>query len=595
MGLRRVLSVVLSGVAIICNAENVITLGSRDFSADTLLRVTVGPGIRTTGVRLTATGAGSGSTATNIFYTTIDMNNPSLRLTGVQALDTECASENVLKMGERKNSHGGLRYIAGVNGDHANLNGDHKRTNGITYINNRLYNFGVGDDGWKQFGSYVTVGSAKDVLITGSVTLRQMLRFPDGKTYGIGLNTQRREDCLVIYTPEHGATSKTNCWGRECQMKLVSGSIAEGNAVFEVTSETVGDCSGNESHGNMAIPADGYVLSGVGFAYYLMEQLRPGYRLSMLPPEFYIDGRKATDVTSIVGGCPIIVENGEPITDEECNSLLKTTAIQITPTARTAIGYNEERTEMVMLVADSYKSNGCTSGLRAGYGATSSGLDFRMLADFMIYLGCHTATAMDGGGSSQLYNIGQGICNIPYGLESYLRPVANGFFAASATPADNTVAAIEVLQKNVRLEAGETFTPTVFGYNRYGVLVDTDITDFSLSVDSRAGMVSGKTFRAGSSAVTTVGVVSYGSIKCGVRLVVNGGGEETFSTGDDVDIEVRPPYPGGSHGAVDATECDPDDQVEPMYYNLQGIPVSVPGKGFYIVRRGSSVSKEYIR
>lgn len=38
-----------------------------------------------------------------------------------------------------------------------------------------------------------------------------------------------------------------------------------------------------------------------------------------------------------------------------------------------------------------------------------------------------------------------------------------------------------------------------------------------------------------------------------------------------------------------------DDATEVVYYNLQGVRVDKPANGFYIVRRGNTISKEYIR
>ena len=583
----------MGAITLSCHAENTITIGEENFSADTLIHVTVGPGMQTTGVRISGADQSNASIKTNVFYTSVDLNNPNLVLTGIQALDKECGSENLLNMGNRKNRQGNLQYIAGVNGDHANLNGDAKRTNGITYIDDKLYNCGIGDANWKMFESYVTVEGAKDIDISESVKFSLPVKLPSGKEYNIHINSQRNEGYLVIYTPEYGPSTKTNPWGKECTMKIVEGSILDCNAVFEVISEPVGECNGNDGDGNMIIPADGYVLSGVGMAFSLVNQLKPGDRIEMQPVKFTINGSKTTDVTTIVGGCPVIVDNGYAISAAECDRLNKTTAIQVTPTARTAIGYNKDKSRMYLVVADSYKSNDHNTGDKASYGNTSSGFSFETLAKFMIYLGCYTATAMDGGGSSQLYNIDLGICNIPYGLASYLRPVANGFFAANDSPADNEIASIEVLQKNVKLDSGESFTPKVYGYNKYGVLVNTDITDFSFSTDESLGNTVGQTFTSGSVKCSTVGIINYGDMKCGVRLILNGGGN-FISSGEDVNIEVIPPYlPEKSAGLVEIEQDDENQDCSSEYYTLKGNRVIRPDKGIYIVKNGKKARKEY--
>lgn len=434
--------IILSGCAclgIYSHARSTIVLTSGRYAVDTLMHTTLSTGIETTGITLSGLDQSNAKIKTNIFYTSADLQTPGLVLTGVQALDTEGGSESILSMGERKNRQDGLHYLAGVNGDHANLNGTFKRTNGPAYINGLLYNFGIGDDNWQMFQSFVTVEKENGITITDRVAIHLPIGFPDSQHHDIHINTPRNENYLVIYTPEYGTSTKTNCWGRECQMRLVNGSISAGDAIFEITSDWVGDCSGNASHGNMAIPADGYVLSGHGTPYGLMAQLYKGQRIGLHKPSFEIDGMPCDDVTTVIGGCPIILNGGNPITSAECTQLYNTTAIQITATARTAIGYDRDRTKLIMLVTDCYNTNGCTTGAKSNYGDSSSGLDFCTLAEIMAYLGCDTATAMDGGGSSQLYNRGHGICNIPYGQASYLRPVANGFFVAYDPSGDSGI------------------------------------------------------------------------------------------------------------------------------------------------------------
>ena len=46
-------------------------------------------------------------------------------------------------------------------------------------------------------------------------------------------------------------------------------------------------------------------------------------------------------------------------------------------------------------------------------------------------------------------------------------------------------------------------------------------------------------------------------------------------------------------GSVDGIEAD--DNVAPVYYNLQGIRVDNPASGLYIVVRGNKTTKEYIK
>ena len=54
-------------------------------------------------------------------------------------------------------------------------------------------------------------------------------------------------------------------------------------------------------------------------------------------------------------------------------------------------------------------------------------------------------------------------------------------------------------------------------------------------------------------------------------------------------------YHAGTLSAVEVEYVDPADSATPIYYNLQGVRVSDPAPGLYIVVRGSRVTKEYLR
>lgn len=511
-------------------------LGGVVYEADTLFHETTGPGITTTGVRLIHP-----NNKTNIFYSTIDLTNPNLELRGVQAQDHPDKTESVLKMGDRKNTAGNGQYLAGVNGDFFNMGGNPIRTNGHSLVDGTLYNAANGGPEWRDTqASYATVTGAKDIFISTGVIASWVLRFPDGKFHSYYVNGDRWANYLVIYTPAKGENTGTNQWGSECTMKLVSGSIETKDAVFEITSALA-------TAGSMAIPADGYVLSGNGTGNAIMSSLKVGDKLTM--GRAVTHNGKEINPSQSVGGCSMIVMDGE-IAPDPYFTFINHFA---TNEARTVIGYNEDRTKLIILVVDKYakyadekNSEDEVIGKKVkdpeklSYG-TSTGMILKRMGYIMTHLGCYTAMNFDGGGSAQLYNKDLGIRNVPYG-DTYLRPVANGFFAVSTTPEDNTVDAIEVRQKNVKLAEGETFTPIVYGYNKHGVLVNKNVTDFTVSVAPSLGSVSGTTFTAGAAKGATKAVVSLGEIKCGALIYVNGGGDYVTSGDDNAPVMVGQTY-----------------------------------------------------
>ena len=546
------LSLAACAAMLSASASDTWQLGPYAYQADTLFHVTAGPGITTTGVRLSTS-----SNKTNIFYSTIDLTNPNLELRGVQAKDNGDVVENVNAMGVRKNQQGNGHYIAGVNSDFFNMGGSPTRTNGHSLVDGVLYNPGVGGDFWNNWATYAVVEGAKDIRIQNGVNAAKTFKFANGDNYSYHINGDRYADYLVIYTASDDTTyTKTNMWGSECAMKLVSGSLATNDAVFEITSEPTASGTG----GNMHVENGGYVLSGHGAAATLIRTLKTGDQVGT---SFSVTlNGKEINPRQVVGGCSYIVMNGQIAPDSYFseNIIDHFSSNQ----ARTVIGYNEDRTKLIILVADKYSkyTDNVKNEEKLSYG-TSTGMVLQRMGHIMLHLGCHTAMNFDGGGSSQLYNKEIGICNVPYG-DTYLRPVANGFFAVSTTPEDNEIAYIEVRQKNVNVAAGETFTPTVYGYNQYGVLVDADVKDFTLTVAPSLGTVSAasrsgeSTFTAGDAKGTTIAVVSLPatdtdspSIKCGVRILANGGGEYVTSGDDSAPIMVVADYESDEPMGVD--------------------------------------------
>ena len=256
---------------------------------------------------------------------------------------------------------------------------------------------------------------------------------------------------------------------------------------------------------------------------------------------------KIIEPSHLIGGCSMIVMNGELAPAKYFSgSIVDHFA---TNQARTAIGYNKDRTQLILLVADKYSSCTSTDPEKQLYG-NSTGMVLERMGHIMLQLGCYTAMNFDGGGSSQLYNKEFGIRNVPYGAD-YLRPVSNGFFAVSTTPEDNNVAALEVLQKNVSLEAGEKFTPVVYAYNKYGVLINKNVKGFTLSVAPSLGSVSGTTFTAGGAKGSTIAVVTLDGVKCGVSISTNGGGTFATSGDDNAPIMVAKAYKSDEPMGID--------------------------------------------
>ena len=569
------------------NAGTTWMLGTSEFAVDTLYSATAGPGVVTTGLKIT-----NPSNTTVLHYSVIDLTNPNLEIHGVEAYDDGDLVENVKSMGDRKSEDTGKQYIAGVNGDYFNMGDSPTRTNCHAMADGILYNTASTNNG---FLSYVTVAGDKDIRIFENLNASLDLNFPDGTKYPFGVNGTRATDQIRIYTTAFGDTTGTNMWGTECEAKVIEGREGKDGSILEITGAP------ESGVGSMKIKEGYVVLSGHGAGAAILKDIKVGDRVT-INHTISLDDREL-NISQMIGGMSMLLIEGQlPTRGQLTQPVNHFTSNQ----ARTVIGYNEDRTKLIMLVADKYGSQLSQDPFKQTFPEKSTGLVMRRMAFIMQQLGCYTAMAYDGGGSSQLYNYGFGVRNSPYGGD-YLRPVANGIFAVSNTPIDENIAYIEAVYKDVMLNEGESHTPLVYAYNQYGVVVNNDFKDYKLTVAEGPGTVADKTFTAGNAKGSTVAVIEGAGVKCGVRIYTNGGGEYVTSGDDQAPVFVEKPYvsdePMGSDKLPDDSGigeiiADTDNSMTdsaPVYYNLQGMRVQNPANGIYIVRRGNKVSKQYIR
>ena len=198
------------------------------------------------------------------------------------------------------------------------------------------------------------------------------------------VNSPRGTNYLTLYTPRFGATTETNTYGTEVSLQVLGGSLQPGKVTsYKVTSAPA-------TAGNMAIPANGCVLSGHGTAATFVDNLKEG-DIVKFSPQVWFDGEQVSGITQMVGGQPMIVSKGVVLDTQGAIDHL------VNREPRTAVGFSGDKKKLVLLVVD---------GRQPG---VSEGVTSRQLADIMIYTGCTEAMNFDGGGSTDLYNRTLGI------------------------------------------------------------------------------------------------------------------------------------------------------------------------------------------
>lgn len=191
------------------------------------------------------------------------------------------------------------------------------------------------------------------------------------------LNTERREDSIVLYTPAFGPRTGANRFGVEWPFRVVDpdGPLRIGQtAVVELGRPESGA-------GDAAIPDDGGVLSGNGLG---AERLRELWQ-SMDDGDA---GRRALlrietepDAFQSIGGTPILLRDGRRWFEDDGSNFTRGDH------PRTVVGWNDEG--RVWLVA--------VDGRQPGY---SRGASLAEAADLLLRLGATEALNLDGGGST---------------------------------------------------------------------------------------------------------------------------------------------------------------------------------------------------
>lgn len=561
-----ILSAALSVAIFMADARGTWSLQNSTFTVDTLYNATVGPGTTETELKIEGTVEGS-TVVNNIYYTVTDLTNPYVEMRAAKAGNQMRMLETVPEIAGRMNKPG-EKYFAGVNADFFNM-GQPYNPIGACIANGFLTNYAT--DG-ADIDPYYIYFDEKGVPAVARHVVNDWygeVQFQNGSKYQMLVNTARAENELLLYTPQwqyynsyanmmmQPGRTGTNRYGVEIKVRPVGDNLLYGNSL---QLEVIGDPE--VGVGDMEIPADGYVLSAHGDACAYLQSLKVG-DVVIASIGIKADGQDVK-VKELLGGFPIILKDGHirpaPGYPEHLSG----------PEPRSAVGYNADRTKLIMLVVDGRNAGG------------SAGVKQRVLGEIMRNVGCADAMNFDGGGSSTMYIDGLGVKNVPSSSSLDKRPegqprtVVNALFAVATAPVDNVVASIEIREKKLELTTGETVSPVVYGYNQYGVMVSTDLAGCKLNLPAELGRVDGNTVTCSDGHYTGILTAEYNGLTYSIPVSTNGGGDFVAGINDVV--------------------SDTDGQAEKEYYLSNGVRVSSPSSNqVTIIRQGKTVTKSIVK
>jgi exopolysaccharide biosynthesis protein len=494
-------------------AGNTWSLLGVEYSVDTLFHAKIGPGTSQTSLYFT-----DGSTDMRVFYTTIDMTNPYLTMRTVSGTDKTAGGEVVSSMAQR-NDGPGHRFFAGINGDFFYTSGT--TTHGVSMVGTPIGTcigdgvvYKLNNDEFKYVFDENRNSYINAVSFSGSVT-------HNGTTVTAGgVNTDASNNVITFYNDRfYGYTNQTSACC-EVEAMLVEGDTFNFLEPFKMVITGMPSTAGD-----MEIPDGRYVLHGQGTTADFISSLQVGDEVTVTMNA--VAGGIKIDPREVVSGQPWVLHNGETINDGNPDMH-----------PRTCIGFANGGQTVIFLVVD-------------GRSLISDGCRTSHLGDLLQYAGATEGLNLDGGGSSTFYTSALGVRNVP--SDGHERADSNGLFLVSSAPDDDEVAEIRFKDWAQRVPKYGIYSPVIYGYNQYGMLIDTDVQGFTLEVPENLGTIKdGNTFFANGSGDGEI-IAIYNGISATLPISIVGSGDDMSLTNDSIITDTYRTHAVGVESRVGET------------------------------------------
>lgn len=308
------------------------------------------------------------------------------------------------------------------------------------------------------------------------------------------VNRIRNENEIVLYNHFTGVT-KSYIDGVDVVIEPVEGESWGVNKEVQCVVTRIVPCAGGTT-----IEGNEYALSGAGTGAEFLNKLTVGETVTISTSLTTRTDNLVPMARQMLTGNALVMRDGE-LTPRNENETYNSQTY-----SRSGIGMSQDGKTLYLIVID-YKSS------------TSVGTNTATMCYILKQAGAWNVANMDAGGSAQMMLRGSLVNNPADGKE---RPVSNGFMVFTNAPEDHALASLAFDNYNLTIPAYSCFEPTILGYNQYGVLVDTNVADFTLSCDASLGTISddGKKFYASPSATTGYLNVTSGTATGKIKVTV---------------------------------------------------------------------------
>ena len=436
-----------------------ITLDGKAYTIDTLSMYPVGPGTTFYELRMLRVNA---SSRLDCWLLAVDTRNPYVSVEQVLGTGKITGTETPSKMATRSTTDNKI-FFAGANGDFFTTQDDQStdaynevgKPIGTTIVNSEYAYTPVAPRTERRLGAIDADGKG---ITANQHSISMNLVLADTTLEIKHANYIRKDNELVLYNSHNGTTTATNAYGTEVQIQLLDGEKWQTSGTMKAKVTNVED-----QVGSMPLDKDHAVLSGHGTMATELLKLNVDDEIT-LDFEIKFDD-ELVNIAQSIGSDKYtqILKNGEVAQSGFWN--------EIHP--RTGFGASLTRDTVFMLVVD-------------GRSAMSAGCNTKVVAEILQHYGAYNAVNWDGGGSSCIYVRPFGQMN--NGSDGNERACGNGMFAVANVPEiDNVIVKIAPYQPIYSLPRYGVAAPQFLGYNKYGVVVETDVQDVQLSCTPEVG------------------------------------------------------------------------------------------------------------
>lgn len=459
-------TIILAAIAVLAlggnsYASKIVNLQGKDYQVDTLKYVKVGPGTYYSYMLYSAD--------TKKFRAhTLEMEmkgHDDVEFKMEIGQDSTLTAELISSIAKRKTT-ANKHYYAGVNADFYIVASNNAEYAGFPHMDCVMDGEVASTSWYEQAHNYGHFFMDYDKYMwCDNPKQSYTVTFPNGDLYNLSnINFGVYNNCLTLFNSKYGCQTRI-AGTTDVRVKLAEGQTWGVNK--DIILEVVDAAS---TSGHTKIKKDGAVLSGLGTAAAELATLKVGDKITYKVNMSLADYQVSPNIKEVSGGDVVLLKRGKVIYEA-----YRFINARDSNNPRTMFGYNEDRSKMMWCTID---------GRQGGF---SAGCTYQEGAEVMLSMGCYDAVNVDGGGSAEMYIAPFGIVNSP--SDGKERPVANGLYAVLNAPEDNNIAELRFVDYSVNVPKYGYYKPKFYGYNKYGLLIDTNVQGAELSCGTELGEV----------------------------------------------------------------------------------------------------------